>query len=126
MNQTLKITYPIQPQYADRLGGVLLTNQLSVGSVLTISGQQYTVKHSFLIKLRLSVTHNIMSVSLGDYKLYGTAKIKRFANILGIQNQGALIHCFFRFCQIQDSTAHVEYYFHSFTDENIFHTWTSV
>ena len=103
----------------------MLKGTLPVGSAVAIQGHSYRVYGAYSVKLRLFVNSNIVTVSYGDYKLYGTAKIKRFANLLGIMNQSALIHCFFQQSTIVDSLAETEYFFHSFTEENIFKSWTT-
>lgn len=125
MNQLAQIQYPIQKQYLDRLGGVLVTNPLPIGSFINISGHTYRVYAVYSVTLTLFVQSNLVTINHGDYKLYGTAKIKRFANLLGIWNQSALIASFFHQCQIKDLKAIKEFYFCSFTEENIFQTWTS-
>lgn len=125
MNQQQTIHYPIQKQYIDRLGGLLLTEKLAIGSNVSLQGHRYTIHKQFKVTLRLFVTSNIVTISYGDYKLYGTAKIKRFANLLGIMNQSAFIHCFFQKVVITESIASVDLIFHSFTDENIFISWNS-
>jgi hypothetical protein len=125
MNQQQTIHYPIQKQYIERLGGILISEKLPIGSHVALQGNRYTIYRQIPVTLRLFVTSNIVTVSYGDYKLYGTAKIKRFANLLGIMNQSALIHCFFQKAVITESIASVELQFHSFTDENIFISWNS-
>ena len=117
------ISYPILPKYVDRLGGIVLSTPIQVGSFVTVQGNRYTVHHCKQVKMRLFVHTNIVKISCGDHALYGTYRIKRFANLLGIVSQSALIHCFFQKANIIDTVAEVDYYFISFTEENIFVTW---
>jgi hypothetical protein len=117
------ISYPILPKYVDRLGGIVLSTPIQVGSFVTVQGTRYTVHHCKQVKMRLFVHTNIVKISCGDHSLCGTYRIKRFANLLGIVSQSALIHCFFQKALIIDSVAEVDYYFISFTEENIFVTW---
>lgn len=119
------LSYPIAPEYLNRLGGILLPAQLTIGSYVAIQGHRYSVISCKLVTIRLYVSSNIVTVSYGSYKLRGTYHIKKFANLLGIINQSALIHCFFQRAVIKDTIAEVHLYFHSFTDENIFITWNS-
>jgi hypothetical protein len=118
-----EISYPILPKYIDRLGGIVLSKPLPIGSHVTVQGHRYTVYAVRKIKIRLFVHTNIVKIHCGDYTLYGTYRIKRFANLLGIVSQSALIHCFFQKANIIDTVAEVEYNYISFTDENIFITW---
>lgn len=120
----LKTSYPLQEQYADRLGGVIIDKPVPVGSVVTVSGRAYRVYANHTVTLTLFVSSNIVTISSGDYKIYGTAKIKRFANLIGIWSQTALITCLFRQAYINDNKAIKVLTFCSFTEENIFQTWT--
>lgn len=123
MTSIIKTTYPIQNQYADRLGGVLLSNMMPSGTNISISGHTYRVYFSIPVTLTLFVSSGIVTVTWGDCKLYGTARIKRFANLLGIWNQTSFINSFFQNAQIVDTKAVQVLYFCSFTGENVFISW---
>ena len=38
-----EISYPILPKYIDRLGGIVLSKPLPIGSHVTVQGHRYTV-----------------------------------------------------------------------------------
>jgi len=123
MNPIIQTNYQIQNQYADRLGGILLPSMLPVGSHVSVSGRDYRVHFSIPVTLTLFVSSSIVKVSWGDYQIYGTARMKRFANLLGIWNQTSFINSFFQNAQIVESRAVKVLYFCSFSDENVFISW---
>ena len=115
--------YHIQPEYIERLGGIMLQHQLPYGSRIEIANKTYQVSHVYNVTCKLYVASGILTVSYGDHRLTGTAKIKRFANLLGMRNHAEFIKAFFHNCRVQDTMAEADYYFHSFLEENIFLTW---
>lgn len=123
MNPIIQTHYPIQKQYVDRLGGVLLPSMIPSGNRISVSDVNYKVYFSIPVTLTLFVSSGIVTVTWGDYKIYGTAKMKRFSNLLGIWNQSAFINSFFQNAQIVDTKAVKVLYFCSFTPENVFVSW---
>ena len=125
MNISLLINYPIAPQYTQRLGGAILNCNLSPGSLVNFENHNYTIHNVYPITLKLWVHSNILKVFQSSYCLSGTAQLKRFSNLLGIMDQKSFIQHFFRNASIVDTTAVVNLYFVSFTEENIFRSWNA-
>lgn len=121
----IRLIYPIQPEYVNNLGGIVLEQPLNPGNSIKILGNKHTVYHCLPITCNLYVATNIITVTHGNYSLMGTALIKRFANFIGVHNQNALIFCLMNNCTIEASKAVKQYYFLSFREENIFQTWTA-
>ena len=116
------LNYAVQPEFNNRLGGLLLSQPLPLHSTINIAEKSRTIKHCIPVIIKLYVTQNTVTISFGEYRIYGTAKIKKFANMIGIMNQSALIYCLFRTCEIVETIAETTFYFHSFEEENILKT----
>lgn len=125
MNSELLIKYSIAPQYSKRLGGMIAAFNLTPGAVVTFNEHNYHVHKVYPITLKLWVHSNILKVFQDNYAIQGTAHLKRFANLIGLMDQKSFIQHFFRNAQIIDTTAVVNLYFISFTEENIFRSWNA-
>lgn len=123
MENKPQIQYVIDKALADRLGGVLASGSFQVGSFISVHGTSYRVYGVYKVRCRLFVSTGAISISYDNYRIYGTGKIKRFVTLIGLRNHAEFAANFFNNSQIIDTIAEKDYYFHSFTDENIFKTW---
>lgn len=123
MNTKPQINYPIDKNLSDKLGGILIPGAFQVGSFISIMGSSYRIYGVYKVRCTLFVSTGAISISYENYRISGTGKVKRFLAHIGLRNHAEFAANFFNNCQIIDTIAVKDYYFHSFSDENIFKTW---